>query len=161
MGARMPRALPAPLVVALFGLTLAGCGNGGASAPLSMGQLPLIPGASVVSQERQCDRGSNAFCAIEAVIVDKQAPSSGALVASEHRKLHSLGWTTSAGDDGDEVAADSPGHKVRVTYATALSDLIGWDEKWIKRPYSDALALDREFINRTPAMSIMLEAGPT
>ncbi len=77
--------------------------------------------------------------------------------------LHRLGWTTSAGDDGLEVAAQSPGQKLRVTYATAKADLIGWDLGWIKppRPIALALALDRQFINGTPTMSIMLEVGAT
>jgi hypothetical protein len=161
----IPRLRIAPILLALAGcgLALSGCGTGGASGPLSLKQLPLIPGARVVTQARRCDRGANAFCAIEAVIVDPHAHSAGALLEREHRKLHSLGWTTHAGDDGDEVAADSPGHKLRLTYATALGDLIGWDEHWIKPPrlYSIVLALDRELINRTPAMSILLEVGPT
>ena len=161
MGITRLRAVPALLVLALAGLALAGCGSGGSSSPLSLTQLPLIPGASIVAQTRQCDRGSNAFCAIEAVIVDRQAHSSGGLVANEHKHLRSLGWTTSAGDDGNEVAANSPGHKVRVTYATAMDDLIGLDEKWIKRPWPIWSSLSQSMFSRTPAMSIMLEAGPT
>ena len=162
MGIGRLRAVPALLVLALPGLALAGCGSGGAAGPLSLSNLPLIPGASIVAQTRLCDRGANAFCTIEAVIVDKQAHSSGGLVANEHEHLHSLGWTTSAGDDGDEVAADSPGHKLRVTYATALDDLIGLDEKWIKsRPWPIWASLVQTMFSRTPAMSIMLEAGPT
>lgn len=150
-------------VLALAGcsLALAACGGGGASGRLSLRQLPLVPGATVLTQTRQCDRGTDAFCAVEAVIVGPSFTSSGALVESEHRHLHSLGWTTSAGDDGDEVAADSPGHKLRVTYATAVDDLIGIDEKWIKRPPNIKFTLSRTLFNRTPAMSIMLEVGPT
>jgi hypothetical protein len=142
-------------------LALAACGSGGASRPLSVSQLPLVSGASITTQARQCDGGSKGFCAIHAVILDPHASSSGALVESEQEKLHGLGWTTSAGDDGDEVAADSPGHKVRVTYATALHDLIGLDEKWIKRPWPIWAALTQSMFHGTPAMSIMLEVGPT
>ena len=142
-------------------VALAACGGGGASQPLSLRELPLVPGARVTAQTRLCDGGSHAYCAIQAVIVDPKAGSSGALVATEHDHLHSLGWTTSAGDDGDEVAADSPGHKVRVTYATAINDLIGLDEKWIKRPWPIWAALSQTMFNRTPAMSILLEVGPT
>lgn len=140
---------------------LAGCGSGGASAPLSVSRLPMVPGARVTTQSRLCDGGKNSFCAIQAVVVDPQASSSGALVESEQRRLHRLGWTTSAGDDGDEVAADSPGHKIRLTYATAVHDLIGLDEKWIKRPWPIWAALTQSMFNGTPAMSIMLEVGPT
>ena len=80
---------------------------------------------------------------------------------SEHERLHHLGWTTSAGDDGDEVAADSPGHKLRVTYATALDDMIGLDEKWIQRPWPIWASLSQTMFSRTPAMSVLLEVGPT
>jgi hypothetical protein len=149
------------LALAGGGLIIAGCGSGGPSGPVTVNQFPLIPGASVATQTRQCDRGASAFCAVQAVIVDPGASSSGALVRSEHRQLHSLGWTTSAGDDGNEVAAESPGHKVRVTYSTGLNDLIGIDEAWIKRPAAIGLSLSQLEIRRTPAMSIMVEEGPT
>lgn len=142
-------------------LALASCGNGGVARTPSLNQLPLVPGARVAVQTRLCDGGSHAFCAIQAVIVDPHAGSSGALVVREHDRLHSLGWTTSAGDDGDEVAADSPGHKLRVTYATAINDLIGLDEKWITRPWPIWSTLSQTMFDRTPAMSILLETGPT
>jgi hypothetical protein len=163
MRARRLRAAPVALALAITGcaLMLGGCGSGGASGAVSLSQLPLVPGATIAAQTQQCDSGTNAFCAIQAVIVDRQFGSSGALVESEHRHLHSLGWTTSAGDDGDEVAADSPGHKLRVTYATAVDDLIGLDEKWIKRPWPIWASLSQALFNRTPAMSILLEVGPT
>ena len=115
----------------------------------------------MIAQAKQCDKGANAFCGIEAVIVDRRFGSSGALVASEQRHLRKLGWTMRAGDDGVEQAAESPGHKLRVTYAAAANDLIGIDEQWIKRPRTIALTLSRVMFNHTPAMSIMLEAGPT
>jgi hypothetical protein len=161
MGLPRLRVVPVAPVLAGCALALAGCGSGGASGKLSLSQFPLVPGATVATQVRQCDGGANAFCAIQAVIVDRRFDSSGAFMESEHRRLHNLGWTTSAGDDGDEVAADSPGHKLRVTYATALADLIGIDETWIKRPASIGLTLSRLMINREPAISIMLEVGPT
>lgn len=159
MGVRRLGVALAALV--LMGL-VAGCGSsGGGQSSLSLNQLPLIHGASVVAQARQCDAGRNAFCAIQAVVVAPRAGSSGALLKREQNQLHDLGWTTSAGDDGNEVAADSPGHNVRVTYATALNDLIGLDEKWIKRPWPIWAGLDKTLYDRTPAMSIMLEVGPT
>jgi len=143
------------------GLLLGGCGGGGASGPVSLSQLPLVPGATVIAQTRQCDHGKHAYCAIQAVIANRRYGSSGAFVESEQEHLHSLGWTTSAGDDGVEVAADAPGHELRVTYATALNDLIGVDEKWIKRPWPIWAGLSKTMFNRTPAMSILLESGPT
>lgn len=126
-----------------------------------MRQVPLITGASIITQATQCDTGSNPFCAIEAVVVDRSSGSSGALVASEDRRLHQLGWKSSAGDDGDEVAADSPGQALRVTFATGLDDLIGIDEHWIKRSPAITDALDQALFTKAPAMSIMLEVGPT
>lgn len=140
---------------------LAGCGKATSTRPLSLTQVPLVPGSTVVSQATQCDVGTNAFCAIEAVVTDRRFMSSGALAKSEDLLLHRLGWKSSAGDDGDEVAADSPGQKLRVTFATAIDDLIGLDEHWIKRSFDIEMALDRSIFNRTPAMSIMLEVGPT
>lgn len=139
-------------------LALAGCGQSGPNS-LNVHQLPLVDGARVVAQSRQCDRGADAFCAVEAVIVDRRFASSGSLVASEHRHLQKLGWSSMAGDNGNERAAESPGHGLRVTYATAGGDLIGVEEGWIKRPRSITLALDRQFIDGTPTMSVMLEAG--
>jgi hypothetical protein len=127
----------------------------------SLVALWLWPDARITAQSRQCDTGKNAFCAVQAVVIDPHASSSGALVEREHHKLRGLGWTTSAGDDGDEVAADSPGHKIRLTYATAVNDLIGLDEKWIKRPWPIWAALSKSMFDGTPAMSIMLEVGPT
>jgi hypothetical protein len=153
----------AVLALALAGgaLVLGGCGGGGVSGPVSLRELPLVAGAKVITQTRQCDHGKHAYCAIQAVIVNRRYDSSGAFVQSEQEHLHHLGWTTSAGDDGDEVAADAPGHKLRVTYATALDDMIGLDEKWIKRPWPIWASLSQTLFNRIPAMSILLEAGPT
>lgn len=155
------RRLGVVLAASLLSGLVAGCGSGGSPGRLSLSRLPLVPGASVVAQSRQCDTGTNAFCAIQAVVIDKGAQSSGAFVKSEQDHLHKLGWSTSAGDDGDEVAADSPGHKIRVTYATAINDLVGLDEKWIKRPWPIWAGLDQTMYHRIPAMSIMLEVGPT
>jgi hypothetical protein len=153
---------PRTLSLALLALlALAGCGTATHTKPLSVHQVPLIPGASIVTQATQCDGGSDPFCAIEAVVVDHHATSSGALVASEDRRLHQLGWKSSAGDDGDEVAADSPGQVLRLTFATGLDDLIGIDEHWIIRSPAITSALDHALFTKAPSMSIMLEVGPT
>ena len=163
MPARTLRAAHVSLALAFTGggVLLGGCGSGGASGPVSLSELPLVPGAKVVAQTRECDTGKHAFCAIQAVIVNRRYDSSGAFVLSEQKHLHGLGWTASAGDDGDEVAADAPGHRLRVTYATALADMIGLDEKWIKRPWPIWASLSQTLFKRIPAMSILLEAGPT
>jgi hypothetical protein len=150
------------LSLALLALpVLAGCGGAKSTRPVSVDQLPLVPGAKIVTQATQCDTGDNPFCAIEAVVVDRRFGSSGALTASEDRLLHKLGWKSSAGDDGDEAAANSPGQKLRVTFATAINDLVGIDEHWITRSPAITTALGRTLFQRAAAMSIMLEVGPT
>jgi hypothetical protein len=153
------RVQPLRLALPALVLALAGCGETSSPNSPDISRLPLVVGAHVVAVVKQCDRGANGFCSVTAVIVDRRFTSSGALVASERRYLSRLGWTYSAGDNGDERAAESPGHKLRVTYATAAGDLAGIDEGWIKRPQSIALALDRQFIDGTPTMSVMIEAG--
>lgn len=145
----------------LAGALIAGCGAAPSSKSLSLQKVPLVPGATIVHQALQCDRGGNSFCALEAVVVDRHFTSSGALTASEDRLLHRAGWKSSAGDDGDEAAADSPSQKLRITFATAISDLIGLNEHWITRAPSIEMALVRTMFDRTPAMSLMLEFGPT
>ena len=154
-----PRRPTATFGFALAACALAGCGASGSSRSLSLAQLPLVRGSAVVARSEQCDRGANAYCAIEAVIVNRGFTSSGALVVAEHQRLHKLGWSTAAGDNGRERAAESPGHKVRVTYATAFGDLLGWDMGWIKRPRPIALTLSHAMFDGAPAMSVMLEAG--
>ena len=151
------------IAVALGGwaLALGGCGSSGPSAgSVSLASLPLVDGATVLTETRRCDRGPNSYCAIEAVIIDRYASSSGALVTSEYDHLRSLGWTGAAGDNGDERAANSPGHKLRVTYSTAQGDLTGIDLGWIKRPWGITWSLSRTMFERVPAMSIMFESGP-
>jgi hypothetical protein len=140
---------------------LAGCGHSATkSAGFGLGQLPLASGARVAEQIRQCDRGASAFCALELVVVDPRLSSSGALVERERRVLRAHGWYQAVGDTGLEHAADSPGHRLRVTYGTALADLTGVGVGWIKRPHRFALALSRQVFARRPAMSVMLETGP-
>jgi hypothetical protein len=139
---------------------LAGCGETTAPGSMSLAQVPLVNGARIVTQARQCDRGANAFCAIEAVVTAPRFSSSGALAASERRHLRKLGWAGAAGDDGDERAALSPDHKLRVTYSNATGDLIGIELGWIKRPWAIEWTLHQALINQTPVISIMLEAGP-
>ena len=81
------------------------------------------------------------------------------LVKGEHRQLRKHGWTGGQGDFSQQKAADSPGHKLRVTYATAAGDLRGVDLGSIQRPRRITLALSRVMFDQAPAMSIMLEIG--
>jgi hypothetical protein len=140
-------------------VALAGCGPGGTGQAPPVQQLPLVPGAKIVAQARQCDRGANSFCALELVVVDSQFKSSDDLVTAEHRLVHSVGWRGVTADTGDERAAESPGHKYRVTYATASGDLKGVDVGWIHRSRKIAIALSRALFAHSSTMSVLLEAG--
>ncbi|MGI8902910.1 MAG: hypothetical protein ACR2IP_04495 [Solirubrobacteraceae bacterium] len=152
-GRRLSALAPIALVV-----TLGGCGQRAPRVPASSA-LPLVGGAGIVASARQCDPGANAFCALQLVVTGSRYPSSGELLRSENRRLRQLGWTATHADIGDERAAESPGRRVRVTYATADGDLQGIEQGWIKRSRTIYLALDRTLFDRTPAISVMLEAG--
>ncbi len=138
---------------------LAGCGDGASNSNLSLRQLPLVPGAKVLRTVKACDRGANAFCALDVVIVDPMYRSSTELLKAEHVWVHAAGWRGVGGDTVDENAAESPTHKLRVTYATASGDLKDIDLAEIKRPRMIALALSHAMFSRAPAMSVLLEVG--
>jgi hypothetical protein len=159
MSSRRPRALrPWPLAL-LTALWLAGCGASGATRKPSVRDLPLVHGAQVIAKVNLCDKGANAFCALDVVIVDRQYRSAEQLFTDEHLRLKARGWTITGGDTGDERAADSPGHKLRLTYSTASGDLQGIDLGWIARPRPITLTLSHLLFAGTPALSMMLEAG--
>lgn len=155
------RLVAVALPLAALGLALGGCGRGGSSHHPNLTQLPLVHGANIVAQVRQCDRGANSFCAIEVVVSDRGFKTSTDLLDAQHEQLRKHGWTGGTGDTGDQKAADSPGHKLRVTYATASGDLKGVDLGSIERPRQITLALSRVLFDQAPAMSIMLEVGST
>lgn len=142
-------------------LVLAGCGAqaGSGNAP-QLASLPLVRGAKVVAHVKACDKGANAFCGTELVVIDPRLHSSGALVSEERFRLRKRGWSFGEGEIPDEQSASSPGGKLRVTYATGSADLLGIDLGWIKRADPVALTLSRMMFDRTPTMSLILEAGP-
>lgn len=148
-------------VLALLALVaaLGGCGQGTRLRIPASSALPLVAGAGIIANVTQCDPGANAFCARQLVVVGSRYSSSDELLASENRRLRQLGWTGTHADISDERAAESPGHRLRVTYATATGDLQGIEQGWIKRSRTIYLALDRALLDRTPAISVMLEAG--
>jgi hypothetical protein len=119
-----------------------------------------VSGARVVTQVRECDKGANAFCAIELVVLDPRYSSSMQLVKGERNLLKRSSWSGVAPDDGRQRAAQSPGQKLRVTFATAEADLLGTELGWIKRPWPITYTLARAMFDRAPVMSILLEAGP-
>jgi hypothetical protein len=147
------------VVVALAAGALAGCGGSGGDRSPNLSGLPLASGSRVVARAKQCDGGSNAYCALELVVVDPAFRDSGVLVTAEKRSLAHHGWMADNGPNGDERAAESPGDKLRVTYATAYGDLKDIELGWIKRARPISLALSHTLFGREAAMSVMLEVG--
>ncbi len=145
-------AVAAPIAI------LAGCGGSGPKTP-SLDQLPLLPGAKVVTQAKQCDRGTNGYCALELVVVDPHYKTSDELVAAEHRWVYKAGWRGVTGDTGAQNAAESPSHKLRVTYGAAYGDLTSIDLGYIHRARAIAYALSRALFDHSSAMSVMVEIG--
>jgi len=147
------------LVMLALGPALASCGGGSAVHAPTLAQLPILPGARVAVQARQCDKGSSAFCAIQFVLVDRAFTDNYAFLYAERSWLHAHGWTGASGDNAVEEAADSPGHKLHLTYATATDDLQGWAFNWIKRRAAVIYGLSDTVFEGTPALSMMLEIG--
>ena len=121
--------------------------------------MPLVPGSRIVEKTRRCDQGSNAFCAVDLVVVDPASLDSGDLALDESKILRQAGWSLADGDTGLESAANSPGHKVRVTYAAAMDDLRSIDLGTINRPWPITYALSNSMFDRDAAMSMRLEVG--
>ena len=146
-------------LVAPVALAIAGCGaNKPHTSPVAS-DIPLVPGAQISVQSRACDQGSHAFCAIDLVVVDHAYQSSDVLAKDESAVLRQHGWSPADGDTGLQSAANSPGHDLRLTYATAAGDLQAIDLKYIGRPWPIQYALSNSMFDRTAAMSMMLEVG--
>jgi hypothetical protein len=137
---------------------LAACGSSGPQRP-NLAKLPLVSGAHVVVRAQQCDPGAAAYCAIQFVVVDPGYRTLDQFITAERDYLHKHGWTGANGDTGEESAADSPGHKLHLTYATASGDLDGLIFHWIRRPWPIWNALTQSMWNREAALSMMLEVG--
>jgi hypothetical protein len=153
---RLGAGLPALLAVAV---ALAGCGGDGPRHP-RLSSVPLVPGGRVVVRANICDAGANAYCAVNLVLVNPRFRSAQELAMNERRWLKHHGWIPVSAQTGDEMAADSPRDRLRVTYATAALDLKDIDLGWIKRPRPIALALSRAIYDGSPAISINVVAGP-
>jgi hypothetical protein len=139
---------------------LAGCGA--ASKPQrtpAASSLPLVPGSQIVQQVRRCDHGSNAFCSIDLVVRNRNYRSSDFLARDESRVLRQHGWSQADGDTGLQSAANSPGHKLRLTYATASGDLREIVLHVITRPWPITYALSTAMFDRAATMSMRLEVG--
>jgi hypothetical protein len=158
-GRRLRAALGGVAAAVALTVALGACGSSGGDQSPKLASLPLVPGANIITRYKQCDHGSNAYCAWELVITDHRYKTSRDLTKSEHLLLTKQGWSAAVADTGEQRAADSPGHKLRVTYSTAYGDLKGVDLGWIERPRQITLSLSRTIFDRASAMSVMLELG--
>ncbi len=146
-------------VAVLTALVATGCGASPAQRSPDPSGLPLLPGARVVAQDRQCDIGAKAFCVLELVVVNPRFRTSSALLTAQTEQLRRRGWTTAGSDIGEEQAADSPGHKLWVSLATPYGDLKGVDLGWIIRSRTIARALSTVMFERASAVSVKLGVG--
>jgi hypothetical protein len=139
-------------------LLAAGCGQSSRVRSPSVDRVPLVPRTRVFAHVIRCDPGANRYCAVQLVVVGRYG-SSDALLKSERKYLQSLGWGLVNAATGDEHAAESPGHRFHIVFATAALDLKDWDLGWIKRSRMIARAMSQTMINRQSALSLMLESG--
>jgi hypothetical protein len=145
--------------VVVIGAVVATTGRGGTPRAIGLRNIPLPAGTRVVTRVRSCDRGVNPYCTLQVVVTGDRYPTSTALRAAYGQQLAKLGWTTAKGPDGNETAADSPGHELRLTFATAYEDLLGVDSKWIQRTAAISHSLSAMMFDRAPTLSIMLLRG--
>lgn len=155
----MKRALLATALALAVALALAGCGGTGNPRAIGARDVPLPAGARITTQVRSCDRGANAYCSVQLVVDgDPSAyPTSADLFNAENRHLRRLGWTVTRGNTGKQLAAESPGHELRLFYDTAYNDLLALDSSWIKRRPAIGRALSTAIFTRSSSISLMLE----
>jgi hypothetical protein len=148
--------------VTALALALAGCGSSSHHTP-NLGKVPIVAGSRTVFRNVACDAGANAYCGIALVVYNRSYHSSEDLLAAERNELHAHGWTDANGDVGPETAADSPGHKIHLTYASANGELDAIDYGWVKRPRAMTLALSNSIFANTAAlaMEVELDSGAT
>jgi hypothetical protein len=146
-------------VAAAVVLVIVATGRGGTPRAIGLKDIPVPAGTRVMTKVRSCDRGTNPNCSLQVVLVGDHYPSSAALRATYGKELLKLGWTTTKGPDGNETAADSPGHELRLTFATAYEDLQGIESNWIQRTAEISHSLADTMFDRAPALSIMLLRG--
>jgi hypothetical protein len=140
-------------------LIIAGCGSG--DRVPSLGRLPLVARLHAVARQMVCNRGQNAYCALELVLRGTGYSSSIALQRAERLLLKRHGWKKVNAPVGQELAADSPGNGLRVTYAAANMELEAIDLGWVKRSRPITLTLSREIFDHHPAIAVFLQLGTT
>jgi hypothetical protein len=154
----LARAARCAVAAALLAAFAAGCGQGSAPGTPAVRALPLAPGARIVQRTRTCDGGEHPYCAVQLVLTG-DFRSSGALMEAETAQLHGHGWTETQGDTVHEEAAESPGHRLRVTYGQGSEDLLSIEQGRIHRAPAVARALSRAMFARSAALSLILQAG--
>ncbi|HET9104766.1 MAG TPA: hypothetical protein VFN55_15550 [Solirubrobacteraceae bacterium] len=154
---RLPGGISLMTVVGV--LVLGGCGQASSHGAPALAGVPLVAGTRVLTSVRRCDRGANAYCAVQLVISSGRFADSTAMLHAERDHLKGLGWTIANADTGDEHAADSPHHTLHLVYATAALDLKDLDLGWIQRAPVIARTLSETMFDRAPALSLMLETG--
>lgn len=154
------RRLGALAAVALLAGSLAACGaTSHAQRTPTASAVPLVPGSQIVQQFRRCDDGTNSFCSVDLVVSNRHYNSSDVLARDESHLLRKSGWSLADGDTGLQSAANSPGHKFRLTYTTASGDLQAIVLGYINRPWPITYALSNSMFDRAAAMSMRLEVG--
>lgn len=143
----------------LTAIAAAGCGSSVETRVPSVAAVPLVPRTRILVHETRCDRGANAYCAVQLVVVGRGYGSATALLDHERQHLVSLGWGLAHADTGDEHAAESPGHKLRLVFGTAALDLKDIDLAWVRRSRTIGRVLAETMFDRMPALSLMLESG--
>ena len=121
--------------------------------------VPLVAGARVVARTRQCDPGVSAYCAVQLVVYDRDYRTSNDFLLSERAELHAHGWTGANGDVGTESAADSPGHKLHLTYAAGGRRALRPRTALDHAPLADLVGAVELDLGHAPALSLMLEDG--
>jgi len=151
------------VLVVLFAVAmataLAGCARGGNPRSVGSSEVPLPRGTHVVRKVRSCDRGANAYCSVQLVVVGAGYGTSAALLTGEAAALKQAGWTSTLGPQGKEKGSDSPGHNLRLTYSTAYEDLLALDSGYIQRTPALGRALAGVVFAGSPALSLILERG--
>jgi hypothetical protein len=140
-------------------VSLVGCGASKPNRTPTARDVPLVPGAKIAAQVRACDRGARAFCSVDLVVVNQRYVSSDVLARDESHVLRKHGWSLADGDTSLQSAANSPSHKLRLTFATATGDLREIDLGTINRPWPITYALSSSIFDRAAAMSMRLEIG--
>lgn len=154
-------AVVAVLLIAMAAVAVAIVATGRGGTPRAIGprNVPMLVGTRVMTEVRSCDRGAGAYCALQVVVVGARYGSSSALRLAYAELLAKRRWTTAKGPVDAETAADSPGHELRLTYATAYAELTDIDVGSVQRTAEISHALSDTIFDRSPALSLMLTRG--